>query len=86
MKTVAVYKKSQSAKKHYMLVLEGNEIDHVNNARARQPIIPHEYEIVELGLGESLIDIWLKKYSIKTWSTTVTGEPQRKTKKTNTVF
>jgi hypothetical protein len=40
-------------------------IDVLNNARATKPIIDHKYEIVEMGMGETFIDIWCHKYGIK---------------------
>lgn len=84
MKTVIVYKKSKGSKQHYMLVLEDNQIDVVNNARARKPVIPDEYEIIDMGLGESMIDLWLEKYKIKKWSNKV--EQIKKQKPTSNVF
>ena len=63
-----------------MVVLEGLQVDQINNTRARKPIIPHEYLIVELGLGAGLIDTWMEKYSIKTWSDSAEPQPRNKDK------
>ena len=62
--TVAVYKKSKTAKTHYMIVTEKHP-DIIINGRARKPIIDHNCEIVELGVGQSFIDLWQSKYKIK---------------------
>lgn len=61
--TVAVYRKRKNGKE-YMLVTE-THVDVVNNANARKPLIDHKYEIIELGVGESFIEMWAKKYKIK---------------------
>lgn len=61
--TVVVYQKTKNGKE-YMLVTE-THVDVVNNANARKPLIDHKYEIIELGVGESFIEIWAKKYKIK---------------------
>lgn len=60
--TVAVYRKRTNGK-HYMLVTE-QHVDVVNNANARKPLIPHNYQIVELGVGASFIEYWAKRYKI----------------------
>lgn len=60
--TVAVYQKRTSGK-YYMLVTE-KDVDTVNNAAARKPLIEHKYSIIELGVGQSFIDIWCKRYKI----------------------
>ena len=62
--TVAVYKKTSRSSRHYMLVTE-KHVDVINNARATKPVIDHKYEIVELGVGQSFISTWMKKYKIK---------------------
>lgn len=62
--TVAIYRKSKRAKKHYMLVTL-KSIDIVNNARATKPMIDHKYEITNLGIGQLFINKWAEKYKIK---------------------
>jgi len=64
--TVAVYRKTKAGKKHYMLVTL-KSVDIVNNARAQKPLIDHKYEITDLGIGQSFIESWTKKYKIKTF-------------------
>jgi len=62
--TVAVYKKNLRSKTHYMLVTL-KHVDIVNNGRATKPLIDHKHEIIELGVGLSFIESWMKKYKIK---------------------
>ena len=52
--TVAVYKKSIKSKTHYMLVTK--------------PLIDHKYEIIELGVGLSFAESWMKRYKIKKYT------------------
>ena len=60
---VVVYKKP-TGKKYYMLVTE-HEIDVILNPSKRKPFIPDNYEIVDLGVGESFIKTFKKQYDIK---------------------
>jgi len=60
---VVVYKKPRG-RKHYMKVLENMTIDDVLTTKKRKPPIPHEYELVEVGWGESLIESYQKQYKI----------------------
>jgi hypothetical protein len=63
--TVAVYQKRTNGN-YYMLVTE-KDVDTVNNAHARKPLIEHKYKIIELGVGASFIETWSKKYKIKSF-------------------
>lgn len=47
------------------MIVTNIHVDVLNNARATKPIIDHKYEIVEMGIGETFIDIWCYKYGIK---------------------
>lgn len=61
--TVVVYKKP-TGKKHYLLTTE-SEIDEVLSNSKRKPLIPNNYEIVDMGIGESFIKQFKKQYDIK---------------------
>jgi hypothetical protein len=61
--TVVVYKKP-TGKKCYLLVTE-TDIDEVLSNSKRKPLIPNNYEIVDMGIGESFIKQFKKQYSIK---------------------
>ena len=61
--TVVVYKKP-TGKKYWMLTTE-EDIDEIINSRKRSPLLPNNYEIVEIGIGESFIEKYKKEYNIK---------------------
>lgn len=61
---VIVYKKSIRSKLHYMTVTTQN-VDDVIDLKKKKPIVDHKYEMIEVGVGESFIKIWMKKFSIK---------------------
>ena len=61
--TVVVYKKP-TGKKYYLLTTE-SEIDEVLSNSKRKPLIPNNYEIVDMGIGESFIKSFTKQYNIK---------------------
>lgn len=60
---VVVYKKP-TGKKYYMLVTESS-IDDIIDGGKRKPLIPNNYEIVDMGVGESFIERYKKQYNIK---------------------
>jgi len=61
--TVVVYKKP-TGKKHYLFTTE-SEIDEVLSSSKRKPLIPNNYEIIDMGIGESFIKQFIKQYNIK---------------------
>ena len=61
--TVVVYKKP-TGKKYYLYTTE-SEIDEVLSNSKRKPLIPNNYEIVDMGIGESFIEQFTKQYNIK---------------------
>ncbi len=61
--TVVVYKKP-TGKKYYLFTTE-SEIDEVLSNSKRKPLIPNNYEIVDMGIGESFIKTFKKQYNIK---------------------
>jgi hypothetical protein len=61
--TVVVYKKP-TGKKYYLYTTE-SEIDEVISNSKRKPLIPNNYEIVDMGIGESFIKQFTKQYNIK---------------------
>ena len=63
---VVVYRKSKTAKKTFMKVFQNEPTpDRIINGNARKPMLPNEYVIEELGMGESFIEFWKTKYKIK---------------------
>ena len=61
--TVVVYKKP-TGKKHYMLVTE-SEVDAILTPAIRKPLIPADYEIVDIGIGKTFIEKFKTQYDIK---------------------
>ena len=61
--TVIVYKKP-TGKKHWMFITE-EHIDEINNSRKRNPLLPSNYKIVEMGIGESFVSLYKNQYNIK---------------------
>lgn len=61
--TVVVYKKP-TGKKYYLMTTE-SEIDEVLSNSKRKPLIPNNYEIVDMGIGESFVKQFKKQYDIK---------------------
>lgn len=60
---VVVYKKP-TGKKYYMLITE-EEIDQVINPPKKNSLLPDNFEIVDMGVGESFILKFKKQYNIK---------------------
>jgi hypothetical protein len=61
--TVVVYKKP-NGKLHHLLITE-TDIDEVLSNSKRKPLIPNNYEIVDMGIGESFINQFKKQYNIR---------------------
>ena len=61
--TVIVYKKP-TGKKHWMFITE-EHIDEINNSRKRNPLLPSNYKIVEMGIGKSFVSLYKNQYNIK---------------------
>jgi len=61
--TVVIYKKP-TGKKHWMFTTE-NDVDDIINSRKRNPLLPNNYKIIEIGVGEGFIDLYKKQYNIK---------------------
>jgi hypothetical protein len=60
--TVVVYKKPTGTK-YYMLVTEEG-VDNILNPAKRKPL-PDNFEIIDIGMGESFIEKYKKLYKIK---------------------
>jgi len=62
---VVVHKGPRKNSKIVLEVFNNIRVDDVINARARKPYIPHENEILEIGVGESFVEKYKKKYKLK---------------------
>jgi hypothetical protein len=63
MVAVVIYKKP-TGKKYYILITE-TSIDDIIDGSKRKQLIPSNFEIVDIGLGESFIETFKKQYNIK---------------------
>jgi hypothetical protein len=61
--TVVVYRKP-TGKKYYMLTTEDG-IDAILNPSKRKPLLPDNFEIIDMGMGESYIEKYKNLYKIK---------------------
>lgn len=62
---VVVYKKSSRPNaKVYLAVFEDVLVDVVIDGAKRKPLIPNEYELLEVGVGSKFIEAYKKKYKI----------------------
>ena len=71
MNAIVVFRKSKNSKVYYLeSYLSELTVDRINNSNARKPIISDKYLIEELGIGgESLIELYKQRYSIKNHKT-----------------
>lgn len=62
---VVIYKKTKSkGAKTYMNIYEDISVDDLINTKKRNPVLPNNYEIVEIGVGNSFIKRYKEKYKL----------------------
>jgi hypothetical protein len=61
---VVVYKSPRKNSKFQLEIFTNTRVDDIIDGKKRVPLIPHENEILEIGVGESFIDKYKKKYKI----------------------
>ena len=61
--TVIVYKKPTGKK--YWLTTTEEGIDQIISGRKKKPVLPSNYKIIEIGIGEGFINVYKTKYNIK---------------------
>ena len=61
---VVVYKKRKYGKV-YLDVFHNTRVDDVIDGNKRKPLIPHNYEILEIGVGAVFEEKYKKKYKLK---------------------
>jgi hypothetical protein len=62
---VVVYRISERAKTHKMIVFRNHHVDDIISTSKRKPLLPIEYPFDEVGVGEGCIEMYKKKYKIK---------------------
>lgn len=60
---IVVYEKRKSGRK-YMEVFRQFKLDDIIDKNKRNPPIPYNYKILDIGVGELLIEIYKKKYKL----------------------
>ena len=66
MSVVVVYKKNKNSDKSYMNVYKDEKnADRIINSRIRNPLLPDNYIIQDIGIGESFIESYKEKYKLK---------------------
>jgi hypothetical protein len=60
---IVVYKKP-TGKKYYLLITESG-VDTIIDPSKRNPLLPDNYEIIDIGVGESFIKTYKKQYNIE---------------------
>jgi hypothetical protein len=59
--TVVAYKKD---KKTFISTFPNMVIDDILDSSRRKPLIPNEYEIIDVGVGKSFIERYMKQYEV----------------------
>lgn len=61
---IVVYRTSSKGRKFYMKVFTDLWLEDIIDSNRRKPPIPHEYELVEIGMGTEFIEKYKKEYGI----------------------
>jgi len=61
---VVVHKGPRKNSKIQLEIFTSVRVDDVIDGTKRKPLIPHENEILEIGMGESFVERYKKKYKI----------------------
>ena len=60
---VVIYEKRKGGKK-YMEVFKHLRVDDIIDTKKRKPPIPHNYEILDIGVGSDFVEQYKKKYKL----------------------
>ena len=70
MSIVVVYKKNKNSDKSYMNVYKDEKnADRIISSSLRNPILPNNYIIQEVGIGDTFIESYKEKYKLKSHKT-----------------
>ena len=67
MKVVVVYRKRASGV-HHMAIFDNVKVDDIISGTKRKPMIPDSWTIDEIGVGESFVEKYSKKFKINSKS------------------
>ena len=62
---IVVYRASEKAKIHKMMVFKNHTVDEVLSNTKRQPLIPYKNHIDDVGVGKIFIERYKQLYNIK---------------------
>ena len=51
--------------KVFLKLFKTTRLDDIIDAKKRKPPIPHNYDILDIGVGESFVERYKKKYKLK---------------------
>jgi len=60
---VVIYEKRKGGKK-YIEIFKHLRVDDIIDAKKRKPPIPHNYEILDIGVGNAFIERYKQKYKL----------------------
>ena len=61
---VVVHKGPRKNSKIYIDIFTNSRVDDIIDGKKRKPPIPHENEILDIGVGESFVERYKKKHKI----------------------
>ena len=61
---VVVHKVPRKNSKIYINIFTNTRVDEILDSNKRKPLIPHENEILEMGVGSSFEEKYRKKYKL----------------------
>lgn len=61
---VVIHKGPRKNSKIYIDIFTNSRIDDIIDGKKRKPLIPHENEILDIGVGESFVEKYKKKHKI----------------------
>ena len=61
---VVVHKGSRKNSKIQLQIFNSTRVDDIIDGNKRKPPIPHSHEILDMGVGESFVERYKKKYKL----------------------
>lgn len=61
---VVVHKGPRKNSKIYIDIFTNSRVDDIIDGKKRKPLIPHQNEILDIGVGESFVERYKKKHKI----------------------
>lgn len=61
---VVVHKGPRKNSKSQLEIFTNIRVDDIIDVKKRKPLIPHQNEILDIGVGESFVERYKKKYKI----------------------